>query len=60
MVEGDRKNWKELCAAVLEAKDPGEVLKILQVLNEALKHEQQVRRDLREAVGAKSSGQIRH
>ena len=49
MAEGQRKNWRELCNAALEAKDPDELLKILQELNRVLKHEEQVRRDFREA-----------
>jgi hypothetical protein len=35
--------------AALEAKDPDELLKIVQELNQALKREEQVRRDFREA-----------
>ena len=45
MAEKQGKNWRELCRAALEAKDPDELLKILQELNRALKHEEQVRRD---------------
>ena len=47
---GDRKNWRELCKAALGAQDPDEVLKILRELNQALKREEQVRRDFREAM----------
>lgn len=50
MAEGQRKNWRELCNAALEAKDPDELLKILQELNRVLKHEEQVRRDFRQAA----------
>jgi hypothetical protein len=32
MVEGERRNWRELCRAALEAKDPDELLKIHQEL----------------------------
>lgn len=49
MAEGDRKNWRQLCNAALDAKDPDELMKIIQELNRALKHEEQVRRDFREA-----------
>jgi len=49
MADGEHKNWRELCSAALEAKDPDELLKILQKLNKALKREEQVRRDFREA-----------
>jgi hypothetical protein len=50
MAEGQRKNWRELCNAALVAKDPDEVLRILQELNRALKHEEQIRRDFRQAA----------
>jgi hypothetical protein len=30
MAQGERKNWRELCKAALGAKDPDELLKILQ------------------------------
>jgi hypothetical protein len=54
MAEGaERKNWRQLCAAAVEAKDPDELQQILQELNKALKHEEQVRRDFREANRAK-------
>jgi len=36
------KNWRELCHAALEAKDSNELLEIVQELNKALKHEEQV------------------
>jgi hypothetical protein len=45
----ERKSWRELCRAALEAKDPNELLEIVQELNKALKHEEQVRRDFRES-----------
>jgi hypothetical protein len=53
MVEGQRRNWRQLCSAALEAQDPDELLKIVQELNKALKREEQVRRDFREATRAK-------
>jgi len=52
MAERERKNWRELCSAALGAKDPDELLKIIQELNQALKREEQVRRDFREAMRA--------
>ena len=55
MVEGERKNWRELCKAALEARDPDELLKILEELKKALKREEQVRRDFREAARAKEA-----
>jgi hypothetical protein len=42
----------EECTAALGAKDPDELLKIVQELNQALKREEQVRRDFREAMRA--------
>jgi hypothetical protein len=58
MAIGEHKNWRELCHAALEAKDPHELLEIVQELNKALKHEEQVRRDFREAKKAGSSGEL--
>ena len=49
MVE-EHKNWRELCKAALQAKNPDDLMKILQDLNKALKREEQVRRDFREAM----------
>jgi hypothetical protein len=50
VAQGKLKNWRELCNAALSAKDPDELLKILQELNQVLKREEQVRRDFREAM----------
>jgi ribosomal protein L16 Arg81 hydroxylase len=55
MVGGEHKNWRELANAALEAKDPDKLLEIVQELNKVLKHEEQVRRDFREAAKAKKS-----
>jgi len=55
MAIGEHKNWRELCHAALEAKDPNELLRIAEELNKALKDEDQVRRDFREAIRAKKS-----
>jgi hypothetical protein len=49
MAERARNNWRELCKAALNAKDPDELLEIVQELNKVLKREEQVRRDFREA-----------
>ena len=60
MAKEQRRNWRELCRAALEAKDPDELLQIVQELNIALKQEEQVRHDFRHAmrpVGA--SGEVR-
>jgi hypothetical protein len=49
-----------LCSAALEAKDPDELLKIVQELNRVLKREEEVRRDFREVVrGNKTPEEIR-
>jgi hypothetical protein len=45
-----RKSWRELCIAALDAKDPDELLQILQELNRVVKHEEQVRHDFRLAT----------
>jgi hypothetical protein len=61
MVGSERKSWRELANAALEAKDPDKLLEIVQELNRVLKHEEQVRRDFREATRAsKSSLEIGH
>jgi hypothetical protein len=52
----ERKNWRDLCKSALGAKDPDELLKILQELKQALKSEEQVRRDFREAMRTISPG----
>jgi len=60
MAGGERKSWRELANAALEAKDPDKLLEIVLQLNKALKHEEQVRRDFRDAARAnKSSVYIR-
>jgi len=61
MAEREHKNWRELCKAALEVKDPDELLKILHQLNQALKREEQVRRDFRKALRViESSGEARY
>ena len=55
MAGGERKNWRELANAALEAKDPDKLLEIVQQLNKVLKHEEQVRRDFREGGRASKS-----
>jgi hypothetical protein len=57
MAEGERNNWRTLCSAALEAKDPDELLKIVQELNKVLKREEQVRRDFREARGPNNASE---
>jgi hypothetical protein len=60
MAEQQRKNWRELCRAALEAKDPDELLRIVQELSKVLKHEEQLRHDFRDAARTiKPSGEIR-
>jgi len=55
MAEGDRNNWRQLCKAALEAKDPDELMTVVPELNRVLKREEQVRRDFREASRANGS-----
>jgi len=55
MAGKERKNWRELANAALEAKDPDKLLEIVQELNKVLKHEEQVRRDFREAARVSKS-----
>jgi hypothetical protein len=60
MAEEQRKNWRELCSATLDVKDPDQLLQILQELNKVLKREEQVRHDFRHAVKTiKPSGETR-
>ena len=60
MASEQRKNWRELCRAALEAKDPDELLQIVQELNIALKQEEQVRHAFRHAMRpVRSSGEVR-
>jgi len=60
MAEGNRKNWRDLCNAALQAKDPDELLQIVQELNKVLKREEQVRRDFRESGRTnRSPGEVR-
>jgi hypothetical protein len=47
MAKNKSENWKDLCNAALEAKDPDELLLIVQQLNKALQREEQVRRHFR-------------
>jgi hypothetical protein len=50
MAEEQRKNWRELCSAALDAKDPDQLRQIVQELNKVLKREEQVRHDFRRAM----------
>jgi hypothetical protein len=56
MTEANQRGWRELCNAALEAKDPDQLLKIVQELNKVLKREEQVRRDFRAANPSKGRG----
>ncbi|MFZ0292447.1 MAG: hypothetical protein WAL52_02505 [Candidatus Sulfotelmatobacter sp.] len=49
MLEQDDKKWRQLCCAALEAKDPDELLHIVQELNNALKREEQLNRNQQES-----------
>jgi len=55
MVEGKRKNWRELCRAALDARGPDELLEIAQELSRALKSEEQLRRDFRGTASINNS-----
>ncbi|GAC1436673.1 MAG: hypothetical protein NVS1B11_36000 [Terriglobales bacterium] len=55
MSEEQRKHWRELCSAAIEAKNSEELQKIVQELNRALQREEQSRRDFRGAGGARNS-----
>jgi hypothetical protein len=56
MAEEQRKTWRELCRAALDAKDPDELLQIAQELTKVkvLKREEQIRHDFRVALSATS------
>ncbi len=58
MSERRAKNWRELCNAALGARDPDELMQIVQELNRVLKYEEQVRRDFREAMRASLPGNL--
>ncbi|MGB8580753.1 MAG: hypothetical protein WCD47_08015 [Candidatus Sulfotelmatobacter sp.] len=55
MLEQDDKKWRQLCSAALEAKDPDELLHIVQELNNALKREEQRNRNQQEIRIGKTS-----
>jgi hypothetical protein len=59
MAERQRKNWRELCSAALNAKDPNELLQIVQELTRVLKGEEQVLRDFREALRMRTTDSSR-
>jgi hypothetical protein len=59
MAERQRRNWRELCSAALNAKDPNELLQIVQELTRVLKGEEQVLRDFREALRMRTTGSSR-
>lgn len=52
MAVEEHKSWRELCNASLNANDPDELMRILQELKKALKHEEQVLRDFWDAMKA--------
>jgi hypothetical protein len=60
MVEIRRKNWRELCRAALDAKDPDKLLQIVQELSRVLKSEEQVRRDFRNTLKVSGSAGTSH
>jgi hypothetical protein len=44
---GPQKNWRDLCTAILEAKDPEEMLKVVDELNLVFEAEDRSGRDNR-------------
>lgn len=52
MAGREGKGWRELASAALEARDPNQLLEIVQELEKVLKNEEQVRREFREAARA--------
>jgi hypothetical protein len=59
MADRQRRNWRELCSAALNAKDPNELLQIVQELTRVLKGEEQVLRDFREALRMRTTNSSR-
>ncbi len=55
MAEDSGKSWKELCSDAVEAKDPGKLLEIIHELNQVLKRQEQVRRNVRRTTNNKGS-----
>ncbi len=45
MTEEPQENWKDVCSAVIEAKDPDELLKLVVQLNQILERDEQGRRN---------------
>jgi len=50
MTGGDSNNWRALCNAALKARDPDELLAIVQELKKVLKCEEKVRCDFKEST----------
>lgn len=48
MAQEYRKNWRDLCNAVVQAKDSDELFRLVRELNQALEREEEIRRDLSE------------
>jgi hypothetical protein len=57
MAMGPRKTWRELCKAALDAKNPEEVLRIVQELSKVARREEEILRDFR--VGIRDIGATR-
>jgi hypothetical protein len=47
MAMGRRKTWRELCRAALDARNPEEVLLIVQELSKIARREEEILRDFR-------------
>ena len=55
MAEENDKSWKELCTDAMEAKDPDKLLEIINELNQVLKHQEQMRRNVSGTTNNKAS-----
>ncbi|MGA7292549.1 MAG: hypothetical protein WBW53_02980 [Terriglobales bacterium] len=49
------RSWKDLCAAAMQEKDPAELLKIVEELNQILESEERIRRDRSDARNTNTS-----
>ncbi len=56
MAENNSENWKDLCNAAVEAKDPDELLRIINQLCRALDREEQARQVLPTAAKSSKNG----
>ncbi len=57
---GPQKNWRDLCTAILEAKDPEEMLKAVEELNQVLEAEDRPSRARRKKPTAEHTPREAH